>query len=236
MRKGIMRILLVMFGFLTLVAGQGKPISSRTPALDAFASPTVTNFFVDGMSCPNCSKNAIEALRQIPNVLEINIDFKSRQASIKTGRLLPKEEIRKKLGMLELDARFEGDPVVAPLSSHEKVSLDIKAISTGEAIRLQSHLASGKITIFDYHAEWCGPCHLLSPKLERLLLKYPSLSLRKIDIGNWESDVAKQATKEFGIPGLPYVRLYGPDGRFLGEVQGNKIEQVEAIIRENQKL
>jgi thiol-disulfide isomerase/thioredoxin len=83
----------------------------------------------------------------------------------------------------------------------------------------------------DFFADWCGPCHLLTPKLERLVLNHDKLALRKVDISNWESPAARQATAEFGMPGLPYVRIYDERGQLLGAVHGNHIDQVEHIVK-----
>ena len=197
---------------------------------------TQTEFFVAGMSCGGCAKSATKALEKISGLYEVKVDFDSKRAIVNADREITRREVREALGTLGFEARFPGDVVVLVLSEEEKTNLDIKTASQGEAIRLKDHLAAGKITIFDYYADWCGPCHLLTPKLERLLLKYGNLALRKVDISNWESEVAKQAAREFGLPGLPYVRIYGPKGKLLGAVHGNQIEKVEKIVKENKKL
>ena len=192
-------------------------------------------FSVAGMSCGGCANHAIEALKNIPGVVEAQVDFGSTRATVKADREITESEVRKALGTLGFEARFPGDPMIQPLSEEEKAVLDIKTASHGEAIKLKDHLAPGKITIFDYYADWCGPCHLLSPKLELLLLSYESLALRKVDIGNWGSEAATQASKEFGLPGLPYVRIYGPEGKLLGAVQGNRIDKVVEIIERSRR-
>ena len=192
-------------------------------------------FVVAGMSCPMCAGYATEALEKISGMAEATVDFDSERATIKATRTITKKEIREALGTLGFEARFAGDLIVKPPSEEEKAHLDIQIASHGQAFRLKDQLAPGKITIFDYWAEWCGPCHLLSPKLEGLLLNYPNLALRKVEIRNWASEAATQATQEFGLPGLPYVRIHGPKGELLGEVQGNQIEKVESIIRRSRK-
>jgi len=111
----------------------------------------------------------------------------------------------------------------------------IKTISHGEAIQIKEHLVQGKITIFDYYADWCVPCRVLTPKLERLLLRYEGVILRKVDIVNWESAAAKQASRDFRLPGLPFTRIIDDKGNLLGQIQGNFIEKIEAIIREHAK-
>jgi len=108
----------------------------------------------------------------------------------------------------------------------------VKTISHGERVVLADHVAPGKITLFDYSAEWCGPCHALWPKIERLLAKRGDLAARKIDIVNWESEVAKQATADFKMPSIPYVRVYAADGRHVGDVIGNDIDAIEALVQQ----
>jgi thiol-disulfide isomerase/thioredoxin len=189
-----------------------------------------TEFSVAGMVCEDCAKSAQQLLAQIPGVTRATVDLESEAAVVRSTRDLPREEIEEALGTMGFEARFPGDVILEALSDEEKANLDIKMASRGEAIRLAEHLAPGKVTIFDYYADWCGPCHLLSPKLERLLLKYPDLALRTVDIVGWETEAAKQATNEFDLPGLPYVTLYDRDGSLLGQVQGNRVEKVEEII------
>lgn len=120
---------------------------------------------------------------------------------------------------------------VAELAPTEVASLDMKTIATGTEVTLEDHIVKGKFTIFDYYADWCGPCLKLAKKLERHALSRDDLAIRKIDIVNWESAAAKQATKAYKLPGLPYVRVYGPDGKFRGTVDGDDIEALKALLR-----
>ena len=129
-----------------------------------------------------------------------------------------------------------GERPVAPLSDAEKKTLDIQTLSQGNRFDVGEHLAPGKVTVFDYYADWCGPCHLLTPKLERLVLKYENVALRKVDIGTWESAAADQASSEFELPGLPFTRVFDNGGKLLGQVNGNFIEQIEAIVQANTRF
>ena len=221
---------LLVIATVTILRLVGQPIGA--PQADF---PIETEFSLAGMSCATCANPATKALGDISGVLDVKVDFHSKKAIVKAKREIARDEIREALKTLGFEAHFPGDPVVEALSETEKASLDIETASDGEALKIRDHLAPDKITIFDYYADWCGPCHLLSPKLERLLLKYQNLALRKVDIGDWETKVAKQATKEFDLPGLPYVRIYGPREELLGTVHGNRIEEVEAIIRRSSK-
>jgi copper chaperone CopZ len=216
MRRQLLALLLVTLAGSAV--GFGKEKTSLT-----------LEFSVAGMSCADCAQNATKVLKKIGGVRTVTIDFASQHAILTATREISREQVEEALGTFGFEARFPGDTIVQPLSEEEKAELDIATASHGEAFELAHHLAAGKITLFDYYADWCGPCHLLTPKLERLLLKYDDLALRTVDISTWESEAAQQAN----LPGLPYVRIYGPQGKLLGSVQGNQIQEVEEVIQRN---
>jgi len=128
------------------------------------------------------------------------------------------------------------DPPAAPttssarLSEEARAALDVRTVSHGEEIVVNEYLVPGKFTILDYYADWCGPCLLLGHELEQVLAQREDVAVRKVDLVSWETDAAKQVTREFGIRGIPYVRVYGPKGRFLGAVNGNDIGKVRALL------
>jgi len=121
-------------------------------------------------------------------------------------------------------------PEQSRLSDAERAKLDIRTITRGDAVDLEEHLVTGKVTIFDYYADWCGPCLLLARDLEQLMVAQSDVAVRKIDIVTWQSEAARQATREFKLKGIPYVRVYGPRGQFLGAVPGNDIEKIRALL------
>lgn len=116
------------------------------------------------------------------------------------------------------------------LSEEERAQLDARTVSHGDAVQIADVLVEGKYTIVDYYADWCGPCLLLGRDLEQLLAERGDVALRKVDLVSWESAAAKQVTGDYGIRGIPYVRVYGPDARFLGAVNGNDIAKVRVLL------
>jgi len=194
-------------------------------------------FAVYGMSCDTCVGKASSKLRELRGVVRAGVDFESKKATVEAKKsAVTLGDIQSALGTLGFEALPLGEQPTLPLSEAEKKTLDIQALRQGERLDLRKHLAQGKITLFDYYADWCGPCHLLTPKLERLVFKYQNVALRKVDIGTWESDAANQASSEFELPGLPFTRVFDIQGKLLGQVHGNQIEQIEAIVAANAKL
>jgi len=101
---------------------------------------------------------------------------------------------------------------------------DLKIITHGERVDLESHLASGKYTVVDFYAAWCPPCRVVGPALERLArVESRRLAVRKVDIVDWTMPVVEQ----HGIESLPHLMLFAPDGRRLANG-----DEVYAALRE----
>jgi thiol-disulfide isomerase/thioredoxin len=89
---------------------------------------------------------------------------------------------------------------------------DLRTVSHGSEVELTDHLVAGKLVLFDFYADWCGPCRGLEPRLAELAERHADrLALRKIDIVNWDSPVARQHR----IGSIPHLVLYGPGGERL---------------------
>jgi hypothetical protein len=59
----------------------------------------------------------------------------------------------------------------------------------------------------------------------------PRVILRKVNLVNWESDAVKQASQEFKLESIPYLRVYDGQGRFVAEVWGADMDQVKSAVR-----
>jgi len=73
-----------------------------------------------------------------------------------------------------------------------------------EATFDQEVLASDKPVIVDFWAEWCGPCHAVSPVLERIAQeREDELKLVKVNI-----DEQPELAQRFGIASIPTMILF----------------------------
>ena len=98
-------------------------------------------------------------------------------------------------------------------------SLEKSAViaAPGAEVDVIKCLVPGKITLVDFFADWCGPCRVLSPKLEAYAASREDVFIRKVNIVSWKSAV----TKQYGIGFVPNVRVYGPDGKMRGNPSAN---------------
>jgi thioredoxin 1 len=101
-----------------------------------------------------------------------------------------------------------------------------EVISHGAAVDITRHLAQGRVTVVDFYADWCGPCRQLSPALEQMAKTDSEIALRKIDIVNWKTAVARQ----FNIHSIPQVNVYNRGGRLVGTVVGADFDTVKRYV------
>ena len=99
---------------------------------------------------------------------------------------------------------------------------DVETITHGREVDLEAHLVPGKHVLFDFYADWCGPCRALEPHLLELADRHPDrLAVRKVDIINWDSAVSRQ----YRVSSVPYLVLYGPDGERLAAGDAGSVLQ-----------
>lgn len=73
----------------------------------------------------------------------------------------------------------------------------------------------GKLVIVDFYADWCGPCKMMGPALEKAVAAHPgTVCLGKVNV-----DQAKQLAAENKVGGIPDVRFF-QDGKQVDQFVG----------------
>ncbi|KAK9891548.1 hypothetical protein WA026_015510 [Henosepilachna vigintioctopunctata] len=89
---------------------------------------------------------------------------------------------------------------------------------------LSKVMNSNKPVIVNFHAEWCEPCHILTPKLEELIQTNNDIDLATIDVGN-HAELA-QIFEVKAVPAVIAVRNGLVVDKFIGLVDANMIEDL----------
>lgn len=69
-------------------------------------------------------------------------------------------------------------------------------------------------TLVDFFAEWCGPCKMLGPVLEKVAEEYNDIEFVKVNVDE-NMDLAQQ----YGIMSIPTVYIF-KDGEVVNKMQG----------------
>ena len=85
-----------------------------------------------------------------------------------------------------------------------------------------NELKSNGNLVVDFFADWCGPCKMLGPIMEKVAEEYPDVTFVKVNVDD-EQDLAVS----YGVMSIPSV-FFLKDGevvdQFLGLQQENSIK------------
>jgi thiol-disulfide isomerase/thioredoxin len=101
----------------------------------------------------------------------------------------------------------------------------------GEDVRsLDAHAVAGKVTLFDFYAVWCAPCRKIDAHVFALLGRRTDIAVRKLNVVSWETPLAARYLAD--VPSLPFVVVYGKDGKRLRTVAGLDLDALDKAIAE----
>ena len=85
-------------------------------------------------------------------------------------------------------------------------------------------LISSGVTVVDFSAQWCGPCHFIKPLYEMLSENYKNFKFLKVDV-----DENPDVSAECGIEAMPSFFVY-QDGTKIDELIGADEVALQELI------
>ncbi|MCT4589912.1 MAG: thioredoxin [Carboxylicivirga sp.] len=86
--------------------------------------------------------------------------------------------------------------------------------------------------ILDFYADWCGPCKMLSPVLDKIQKEYDG----KVQIYKIDTDKQKELAATFGIRSLPTIVFVPLDGEPQAAMGYRSKSDLESMISEILKV
>ncbi|MCL2177503.1 MAG: thioredoxin [Firmicutes bacterium] len=99
------------------------------------------------------------------------------------------------------------------------------------ANEFEGAVASDKLTIVDFWAEWCPPCKMLVPVLEELSAETTDATIYKFDVQN---EANRPLTQKYEIKNIPAV-LFFKNGVEIHRELGFKPKETWLELIENLK-
>jgi thiol-disulfide isomerase/thioredoxin len=122
------------------------------------------------------------------------------------------------------------EDVVAPPKPPDGADVRYLVTAGEDLASLDSCVVPDKVTIFDFYADWCGPCRQIDEHVFELLRKRSDVAYRKLNIVSWESPLAKHHLVAAQVPSLPYTVIYGKNRKKVRAISGLDLHQLDQAI------
>ena len=188
--------------------------------------------FLEPLDCDDCTEKAIESLKKTDGVHTVVFDEDNLKMAITYDSNHVKPDVLKTI-VTAGDLKIQS--VISDASKSTKIKfpseLDVKTISTqGEYVKLLDHLVPGKVTVFDFYADWCLPCQDIDREMILIMKKNPDVALRKLNIVDWDTPIVRYYF--LNIPTIPYVIVYGKKGKLVQKIHGLNLNELRAAIKQ----
>ena len=104
---------------------------------------------------------------------------------------------------------------------HTLKGTQLATTATSETFEQEVIQSDGKV-IVDFWAEWCGPCHMVSPVLDRIA-DADNVKLVKVNI-----DEQQDLAQRYGVASIPFMVLFEdgqPQASAVGALPKGSLEK-----------
>jgi thioredoxin 1 len=102
----------------------------------------------------------------------------------------------------ELRRRLEGDDRVGASGSDESGHGPTEPVHVTGPDHLDELVADGGVVLVDFYADWCGPCKMLEPVVERIAAE-TTATVAKVDV-----DSQQGLASRYQVQGVPTLYLF----------------------------
>ncbi len=203
-----------------------EPRGAQTEVPSSAATSVIS---MQGIDCQSCGDEVAESLRQQTGVYAASFNRKLAELTVQydPDKAAPPQ--------FEAEVTEHGFVAVAGAGHGrylEQVAFgDLDAaepVEPGQRVTLSDHVVPNKVTVFDFYAAWCKPCREVDRHMKTVLTNQRDVALRKLDIVDWDTELAQQHLT--GVEGLPYVVVFGTNGRKVAAISGLDLDRLDAAI------
>jgi thiol-disulfide isomerase/thioredoxin len=198
------------------------------------ADSTPVILSVQGLVCVDCGGELEELAKGQPGVRSAHFDAKKIELAIELAPGTSPDELVTALEAQTIDGKKltilvgPGQGRFAPFNTPDP-TWDAKLLSEhGEDVN-GFEPSAGKVTVIDFSADWCGPCHQLDDLMHGVLkADAEHVAYRRLNVVDWDSPLAKHYLS--GVSGLPYVLVLDRSAKEIARLVGYNPAELKAAI------
>lgn len=185
---------------------------------------------VTGLDCAECGDAIIAELRKEAGVREAAFDRRKVEVTVSAAPGTAPARLTAAVARAGYAATVgPGRGAYLPSVEFPPGSDVVFLTKTGDDVGdLARQLVPGKFTVFDFYAEWCGPCREVDGHMKKLLAERPDVAYRKLNIVDWDTPLAQRHLGSAAE--LPFLVVHGPDGSRRGVVTGLHLDRLDALL------
>lgn len=185
-------------------------------------------YSIQGADCASCAEKIKKELKGVKGVDKIEFDRQKVELTVRLDDGIADAAILDAITRAGLKGTVgAGQGAYLPQAEYP-AGADVKHLTDdGSAVGpFEKHRVAGKYTVFDVYADWCGPCREVDEQLREIAGRRPDVAIRKLDVVDFESALAKELGS--GFEALPFVVVYTPSGKrieIVGSAEKKKLEK-----------
>lgn len=189
-------------------------VSLSLLALPSLASADrVQVFSIQEADCAQCADKIKNALKPIKGVKKSEFDQVKVELTVRLADDVTDEAVVSAIQTTGLKAvPGAGQGAYLPHDEYP-AGADVQLLSPdGRAVgSLERKRVTGKHTVFDIYADWCGPCRLVDARLREILGQRTDVAVRRLNVVSFDTPLASELGPNFQA--LPYLIVFSPSGK-----------------------